>query len=352
MRPRSSSTTGSSICCCTAVAALLGFPGPGVLEARAQVPAPASCAQAGSSVRIQAKAAAPLSRGVISYVVTNASTESLQWIRIGEGGGAFTTLALDQAPALVRPPAGWRGQIVRAEGSDRVTLSWEAITDEAGVPPGAWMEFGILTRTNPIVREGLGRLDLGALPFSAGGVSGACWFGRTTSTWEPPEGGMASGLAGVTVRPIDTGGVRYVIVDAPMLESRLHLARRRPIFLTIPFVLSWGTVGGFSSEASIGIGLAWAPSPYVSVSAQTRFGTFFFNNRTHLRTVGVDLGIPIGRTTFAEGLTRRNKFLVIGAEYFDRDVVRWRGFMKGPQWYASGRGVAVRAGIRRVTWSY
>jgi hypothetical protein len=102
---------------------------------------------------------------------------------------------------------------------------------------------------------------------------------------------------------------------------------------------------------SIGVGIIWAPSPYVSASAKTRFGTFFFNNRTHLRSVGLDISIPIQRRQMAENLIRGTRFLVVGVEYFRRDVVKWAGFMEGPQWYASGNGVAIRAGIRVVGWS-
>jgi hypothetical protein len=39
-------------------------------------------------------------------------------------------------------------------------------------------------------------------------------------------------------------------------------------------------------------------------------------------------------------------------EYFDRDVDKWAGFMKGDEWYASGHGVAIRVGIRSLAWTY
>ena len=261
------SKTRQSVFHCTAVATLLGIPGVGVLEARSQVSAPTGCAPAKSSIRIEATRVG----GAISYVVTNASAEALQWIRVGEGGGIVVELAPDRTPVIVSAPTGWRGQTVRQAGSDRLALSWEATTEDVRLAQGAHAELGIRTRTNPIVRDGRPALDLGSLPFSAGSASGACWWGRTTSSWEPPEGGYASGTQAVTVRPIESGGKTYVIVDAPSFESRLRLTRnRRPVFLTIPVALSWGTAGGFSSEASIGIGLAWQPSPYFSVSAQSR----------------------------------------------------------------------------------
>jgi hypothetical protein len=58
------------------------------------------------------------------------------------------------------------------------------------------------------------------------------------------------------------------------------------------------------------------------------------------------------RKTLADGNTQPSAFLVIGAEYFCRDVNEWAGFMKGEQWYASGRGVAIRVGIRGLAWGY
>jgi hypothetical protein len=329
------------------VAVALGTIG-GVATVRAQEPASLACAPARDSIAIRAEAPR---RGEIAYVISNSRRETLRWIRVGEGGTAFIEIPADRTPALAAAPPGWTGRLARG-ASDRVSFLWEADAGDAGLPAGARLELGIRTRSNPIVRDGRLPLDLGSVPFSAGDASGACWFGRTTSRWEPPEGGYASGLAGVTVRPIAANGVTYVIVDAPMHEPRLLLSRRAGLFVTIPFAISWGTAGGFSADASLGAGLAWAPSPYVSVSAQTRFGTFFFNNRTRLRAISADLSLPIRHATFAEGVTRRSRFLVVGVEYFDRDVTRRRGFLEGPQWFVSGRGLAVRVGIRGHEWSY
>jgi hypothetical protein len=42
----------------------------------------------------------------------------------------------------------------------------------------------------------------------------------------------------------------------------------------------------------------------------------------------------------------------VGIEYFYRDVSKLAGFLDGPQWYASGRGVALRVGIRSVSWDW
>jgi len=124
----------------------------------------------------------------------------------------------------------------------------------------------------------------------------------------------------------------------------------RPVFVSIPLALTWGVKGGFSADASIGIGMSWSPSKYVSTSARISGGTFLFNHWTHLQTVGVDLNVPISRMVFAEGLSRQNKFLVVGVEYFHRDVSTLIGFLSGPQWYTSGHGLAVRVGIRQLTW--
>jgi hypothetical protein len=278
--------------------------------------------------------------------------EPLRWIRVGEGGSSFATIPADRVPRLAVTPEGWRGRVVTDDSSGRVAFLWEPIGGQAGLAPGAQEEFGILTKTNPILREGQLPLDLRSMPFSAGSASGRCWFGRTDSEWLPSKNGLASGFGGATVRPITDGGVTYVVVDAPTFESRLHLGRERPVSLIVPFALSWGTAGGFSSEISFGIGLSWAPSPYVSVFALSRVGTFFFTNGTRTRIAGVDIAIPIRRMTFAEGVSRQSRFIVVGVEYFDRDATRWGGFMKGPQWYVSGQGVAFRVGIRDLAWSW
>ena len=112
---------------------------------------------------------------------------------------------------------------------------------------------------------------------------------------------------------------------------------------------SWGIRGGFSHNASIGIGLRWSPVEYISLYAQTHVGTFLFTNRTHLRHVGFDINIP-RYSTSSSGRIARDRYLVIGVEYFDRRAVKWAGYLEGPQWYASGRGVAIRFGIRGVGW--
>ena len=101
-------------------------------------------------------------------------------------------------------------------------------------------------------------------------------------------------------------------------------------------------------HAPLGLGLSWLPTEYLSVFAQAQVGTFFFNNRTRARSVGLDINLPIRRMQFVGGPTLNRKFIVVGVEYFDRNVARLAGFVHGPQWYASGRGVAVRFGIREA----
>jgi len=323
--------------------------GMGVSSAMAQAQPAEACAPAGSRVRIEAKS--ELFSGAITYAVINNRRERLRWVRIGTGGNAFTVLPPDQTPSIAATPANWRGVVARSGGSDRVHFSWEAANDEAELTFRSRTEFAVRARAAYVARPGLLPLYLTSLPFSVGTSSGSCWWGRTTDPTGPPGGGWVADIVSGSVRTISGGGTDYVIVDAPAgdLMIRLH---RKPVFVTIPAAVSWGIKGGFSADASIGIGMSWSPSKYVSASAKTSFGTFFFNNRTHLRGAGLEVNIPIAREAFAEGVTRQSKYLVFGVEYFHRDVVRWKGFMKGPQWYASGHGVAFRVGVRRLSWSY
>ena len=167
----------------------------------------------------------------------------------------------------------------------------------------------------------------------------------------PREGGIVAHLFSASVRAFSSAGKDHVVVDAPRYDVMVRPGGA-PLYLTIPVALSWGVKGGFTSEASIGFGLSWSPSRYVSVYAQQRLGTFFFNHGTRQRSAGLDINIPIAHAVFAEGVRRESQYLVIGFEYFDRDVGKWAGFMEGSQWYASGHGVAVRVGIRRLAWSF
>jgi hypothetical protein len=154
-----------------------------------------------------------------------------------------------------------------------------------------------------------------------------------------------------SVRPFSSAGKDYVVIDAPRYEVQVR-PFSVPLYLTVPVALSWGVKGGFTSEVSVGFGLSWSPIRYVSTYAQQRLGTFFFNHGTRQRSVGFDINVPIAHKTFAKGVTRESAYIVIGVEYFDRDVDKWAGFMKGDEWYASGHGVAIRVGIRSLAWTY
>jgi hypothetical protein len=159
-------------------------------------------------------------------------------------------------------------------------------------------------------------------------------------------------MRGAAVRTITSHPRTPILVDVPIGESLMRLSRQHAVFLTVPLAVTFGVDGGFSADMSIGIGLTWKPTPHISASAKRTFGTFFFNNRTHLRTFGIDATIPIARTFIYEGVSREKRHLVVGVEVFQRDVVKWAGFMDGPQWYASGTGFAIRAGIRTMGWSW
>jgi hypothetical protein len=165
------------------------------------------------------------------------------------------------------------------------------------------------------------------------------------------ESGIGANTFMAAVRPFSSGGKDYVIVDAPRIEGMLRMGRL-PLYLSFPVAFSWGVRGGFTSEFSIGLGINWSPIRSISVSAQQRVGTFFFNHGTSERTAALDVNLPIRSTTFGGGVTRASAYLVIGVEYFHREVDKWAGFMDREQWYASGDGVAIRVGIRKVSWSF
>ena len=168
---------------------------------------------------------------------------------------------------------------------------------------------------------------------------------------EHRDGGVTALFWGASVRAFSSAGEDYVVIDVPKFEGMIRFGEK-PIFLTIPVAFSWGVKGGFTSEMSVGVGLSWSPSKYISARVQHRLGTFFFNHGAYQPSVGLDLHIPIRRETFADGVTRQSKYLVIGVEYFYRKVYKWAGFLDGKQWYASGHGVAVRVGVRKLSWAF
>jgi hypothetical protein len=167
----------------------------------------------------------------------------------------------------------------------------------------------------------------------------------------PDDRRVIANVFTASVQPFSSAGKDYVVIDAPRYEVMVRPGRI-PLYLTVPVALSWGVKGGFTSELSIGFGLSWSPMRYVSVYAQQRLGTFFFNHGTSRRSIGLDINIPIAHRPFGDGLKRETAYLVIGTEYFSRDVRRWAGFLDGEQWYASGHAVAIRVGIRLHAWSY
>jgi hypothetical protein len=312
------------------------------------------CTMAGPSVRVEVQAGGT-ARQSFTYVVINDRRERLHRVRIGSGGSWHTDVVAQQAPQIVTTPESWRGAVMYSADTTQVDLSWEAVSEVSALRPRSRTAFGIEVPWSRLRPGQVGpdgqpfkpiRFDY--RPFTVYSESG-CWWGWTAPDGlGTPAGGYLANTLGAAVRSFDQAGRHYVIVDAPAFDVQLRVARQQ-LFLTMPLALSWGVSGGFSHNASIGIGLRWSPVNYVSVYAQTHIGTFFFTNRTHLRHVGIDINIP-RYSVSSTGSVRRNKYLVFGVEYFDRSVVRWAGFMDGPQWYASGRGLAIRFGIRGVTW--
>lgn len=313
---------------------------------------PTACST-GSGVRIES-----IARGVeITYRVTNRKRDPITWLQLGTS--AAIVLTPEEMPQIAASPLGWRGSVVRDEASD-VRVVWEAEDAAHALAFDSQTDFGLRVRTTYVQRPGqkdaggnlLPYLNYRSLPFTARTASGACWSGRTSDPYASPEGGNHAYMRGAAVRTITSHPRTPILVDVPVGESLLRLSRRHTVFLTVPLALTFGVDGGFSADMSIGIGLTWKPTPHISASAKRTFGTFFFNNRTHLRTFGIDATIPIARTFIYEGLSRETRHLVVGVEVFQRDVVKWAGFMDGPQWYTSGTGFAIRAGIRTLGWSW
>ncbi len=306
------------------------------------------CTPAGSRVRIEATGAGA------TFLVRNRRRDAI--VRIQMGTSATIRLTPAEMPRIGATPAGWRGEVIRDDGSGDVRIVWEAMDPAGGLPSGSKTEFGLVVRSTAVGRPGerdasgnlLPQLDYRSLPFTVRTASGACWSGRTVNTWLTPEGGFAGVTQGGVARVITSHPNTPVLIDALVAENQIRLSKSPAVFLAVPLALTFGVNGGFSADMSIGIGLLWKPTPHLNVSATRTIGTFFFNNRTHLRTFGIDVAIPTRRSPLYEGVLRDRRQVVVGVEVFQRDVVKWAGFLDGPEWYASGTGMAIRLGIRSI----
>ena len=306
--------------------------------------APAPCAPAGATIRVISRAPG-FKPADVTYVVENRRRERLRWLRIS----VPSPLVVSTSGQFLKMPVDWRGSLEPDADGQRVDVEYRALTDVATIGAHASASFGLRGVQKFVFRQGDQPIMFTALPFTAGDDAGHCWSGRTDSA-EYSNNGVNAGITGGAARVFDDQGTTRMLVDFPVGE--VHLRMNDHAFLVVPLALTWGVKGGFSVDGSIGIGLSVVPTKYVSLFAKTNIGTALFNNVTHLRTAGVDVNIPIGRTIFAEGLSRQSRFLVVGIEYFQRDVSKLAGFLDGPQWYASGRGLALRIGVRRLSWDW
>jgi hypothetical protein len=325
------------------------------MTGRAQAQMKDGCEMAGTRVRVESEGSGGAGQAV-RYTVINNRRESLSWVRISSGANWHSEALALQRPDIVSSPGGWRGTVVSPEVADQFHMLWEATSATSVLRPQSRTAFGIEANGHKTIPRGQVGADgqpvrpivFTILPFTAGG-DGGCWWGWTDPAGGPlPVGGTAAITTVAAVRSFAGAGRDYVIVDAPAYETHMRLSDG--VYLTVPITFSWGVKGGFSHNASIGLGLRWSPVEYVSLYAQTHVGTFFFTNRTHLRHVGVDVNIPRYSTSSASGTVSRDEYFVFGVEYFDRRAVKGAGYMDGPQWYASGHGVAIRFGIRAVAW--
>ena len=313
------------------------------------------CEMAGTTVRVEVETSGD-GRQAVTYTVINNRREPLRWLRISPGAHWHAETQARQRPVIVSSPPDWRGAVVDAEASDQFHMFWETTSATSVLRPRSRTAFGIEANGHKTIPRGhvgadgkpLNAIVFDTLPFMAGG-DGGCWWGWTDRKGgDLPVGGIAAGTTMVAVRSFTEAGRDYVIVDAPAFETHMRLSDG--VYLTIPITFSWGVKGGFSHNASIGAGLRWSPVEYVSLYAQTHVGTFLFTNRTLSHHIGVDVNIPRYSTSPTAGNVSRNEYLVFGVDVFTRSAVEWAGYMDGPQWYASGRGVAVRFGIRAVAW--
>ena len=321
-----------------------------LLVAAALTQAPAACKPAGSAVRIEGHL-----RGLddVVYTVQNRGSEPIRWIRMGTSVG-FVLDASEQ-PAIAEAHSGWTGMVVRDEAG-HTFMVWRAAPG-AELPAGSRAQFVITVRDFRVIpsRNGIPpsqwllMLDYRSMPFTAGATSGVCVAGVSANPAAYREGGRYSSMRGGAVRVLEQPGDDVVFIDVPLRENLGRITGG--LYFTVPLAVTFGVSGGFSADMSMGVGLTWSPTPYIGASAKVSVGTFFLNHRTLLPSVGLDAAIPIQSRMFAENLSRRARYFVIGIEYFRRDVTRWAGFMDGPQWYVSGSGVAIRGGIRWLGWS-
>lgn len=321
-----------------------------LLVAAALTQAPAACKPAGSAVRVEGHL-----QGLndVVYTVRNRSSEPIRWIRMGTSAG-FVLEASEQ-PAIAQAHPGWTGVVVRDEDG-HTFMVWRAAPG-AELPAGSRARFVITVRESRIIpsRNGIPpsqwllMFDYRSIPFTARATSGGCVAGVSANPLAYREGGRYSSMRGGAVRVLEQPGDDVVLIDVPLRENLGRITRG--LYFTVPLAVTFGVSEGFSADMSMGVGLTWSPTPYLGASAKVSVGTFFFNNRTLLRGVGLDAAIPIQSRMIAENLRRHTRYFVLGVEYFRRDVSRWGGYMDGPQWYVSGSGVAVRGGIRRLGWS-
>ena len=310
----------------------------------AQTFAPAACAPAGSSIRVEAHSA-DFKPADVTYVVENRRRERISWVRVSP----TAPLTIVTSAQYLKMPLDWGGAFEPATGGAATAVEWRALNDDATIGPHGSASFRLRGAQKFVLRPGESAVDFTAVPFTAGDDAGHCWSGITDSA-EYSQIGVNASFTGGAARVISYHGMTRVLVDFPAGERQGRLSDH--MFLIVPLALTWGVKGGFSVDGSIGIGLSYVPTKYVGLSAKDNIGTALFNNVTHLRTVGVDFNIPIARATFAQGLTRQNRFLVVGVEYFQRSASKLAGFLDGPQWYVSGRGVALRIGIRKLNWDW
>lgn len=102
---------------------------------------------------------------------------------------------------------------------------------------------------------------------------------------------------GMTVRQIRSETERFTLADIPMFETTVGGGGRRQFYVSLNTGLTWGVQGGHSVDFYFGDTFRWYPAKNVGLFAHGRIGTFLLTNVTARGSAGVDVEIPIGKTS-------------------------------------------------------
>ena len=145
-----------------------------------------------------------------------------------------------------------------------------------------------------------------------------------------------------------TGGVRFtddykfVSMDLPLWQVQIPFIQDLSEYLQATGALEmiWGTTQ-FYCDPTLSLGLQYYPfgeGEILNIHAACSAGSFFLNNFTAMASIGMNIDIPIDRYFN----------ITLGADYFYRNSSKLFAYMSGDQWYMSGFGLGLQAGVRMV----